>query len=395
MRDDELKDLLGRATAGAPRDDLTAASWEIGRRRARRQSWTVGSLGAVAGVAAIVGAWSLGGGSTDAFPGPAENGGVDDTAVTSAPPGQELVPYRVVFEVVEGQARPDGPVDEWADVDDVTAQPVEMRVETEDGTATSDHGLSTIGLGGPFTFEPGGGMVTSNGCRTVRWSGVSIEDGLLRPDGIPTAEGGMDEECQTGYPNPEAVMMYEGAVGSDLRATTRSPSLRWESGTLVAEGRLMEGDILQVHVSDSGSGLRVLQLVGVPPEELDSLDDLPSTSAVRPMAGTPESLEGTWYLVDLRGIEPEPVTGPALSFDGEVWSVESCGVRHSASGDLVDGVITIEGDWVVETIAGSTTCPEVPWQDLHTWEAFLEGSPTTLMLDDGRYDGVVLEGELP
>lgn len=395
MHDDQLRDLLGRATAGAPDEDLTQVAWDAGLRRARRQQWTVGWLGAVAGVAAIVGAWSLGGGSTGASPGPADGGGVDDMAITSTPPGQELVPYRVVFEVTEGEARPDGPVEEWGDVAGVTVQAVEMSVETGEGTARSDHHLSLIGLGGPMTFETDGTLLSSNGCLPLRWPGAGIEDGVLVTQGVPSGLAEYDEGCQPGFPNPEDVLLYEGKWGSDNRPTSTRAALTWEDGALVASGTLMEGDILYPSTSDSGAGPRYLSLVEVPPGELSSIDDLPSTNETHPPSGTTESLEGTWYLLDLRGVEAEPATGPTLTFDGESWTVEACGLRHSAPGTVVDGAITIEGAWTVDTIERSSGCVDLPWQDLTTWETLLEAGPTTLMLEDGRYAGFTLEGELP
>lgn len=394
MPDDDLKDLMGRVAQGAPEEDLTAVSWADGRRRARRQTWTVGSLGGIAAAAAVVGAWSLGGGSTGALPGPAVDGGVDDAAVTSTPPEQELVPYRVVFKVTEGEARPDGPVDDWSDLAGVTVQASELAIETEEGVARAGNPLSPLGLGGPMTFEPGGGVVSSNGCQTARWAQADIVDGVLRTEGMAFLQDEVVEDCQPGYPYPEALMLDESTIGSDQRPTTTPADLRWEGGDLVATGTTMVGAVLMPTTADSGAGRRWMNLADVPPERLSSRADLPATEETHPPASTPMTVEGTWYLLDLRGIQAEPTTGPVLRFDGDTWSVETCGVRHSAPGTVVDGAISIKGPWVVEAVDGRG-CPDLPWQDLTTWERFLDAGPTTLLLEDGEHRGLVLEGELP
>lgn len=398
MYDDELADLLGRATAGGPQDDLTATAWHDGRRRARRQSWTVGSLGAVAGVTAIVGAWSLGGGSTDAAPGPADSGGVDDMAVTSIPPGQEMVPYRVVFEVTGGVARPDGPVEEWSDVAGVTLQATEVTVETDDGLVSAAHRVTPLVLGGPVSFRADGSATSGGDCSTMEYAGGAISaDGLLTLDNVGFVDA-PEEECQSrGGTGPADLItgMHGTMTGSELRRVGTEATLTWDDGALVATGEVMHEIVLPPSYTDEGPGQRTVMLAEVPQSELRSMDDFPSSDGVEPEPGTGDAVTGEWHVLDLRGLEPAEEPGPTLSFDGEQWSILACGLEISAEGTVIDGEVVVTGPWTNATVDADADCPTAPWKNLDTWQQFLDAEPQVLMLEEGRYRGLMLLGELP
>lgn len=398
MHDDQLRDLLGRATAGAPDEDLTQVAWDAGLRRARRQQWTVGWLGAVAGVAAIVGAWSLGGGSTGASPGPADGGGVDDMAVTSTPPGQELVPYRVVFEVIEGEARPDGPVEEWADVAGVTLQATEVTVRTDDGVVSAEYPVTPLVLGGPVTLRADGSASSEAECGTVQYAGGSVgTDGRVRlelrgPANVP--EDGCSHRGGTG-PADLLTGMHGTMTGSDLRQVGTEATLRWEDGLLVATGKVMHDVALPEAYTDEGPGQRTVLLAEVPQSELESMEDFPGSAGVEPAPGTPESVVGEWHVLDLRGVEPATAEGPTLSFDGESWTVRACGEELSADGSLIDGTIAVTGTWSTSTVQEESPCPALPWQDLETWRQLLEAQPAIVVHGEGTYRGLMILGDLP
>ncbi|WP_022925885.1 hypothetical protein [Serinicoccus marinus] len=359
MHNDELKDLLERATTGAPGEDLTEAAWRDGRRRARRHSWSVGSLGAVAGVAAVVAAWSLGGGSTDASPGPAESGGVDDTAVTSIPPGAEMVPYRVVFEVVEGEPRPDGPVDSWADVEEVVASPTEFVVEGPRGIISTDW-ASPLRLGGPINFTEPETMTLEVDCFTMVFEDVTF------------TEKGRIASPEIGRPAVDSCLGYNGVTPVTALATDPEASLSWAGGKLELTGH---EDLLSLDDASEELEESVL-LANVPPTELTALQG----ASLEP--GGPPDIErviGEWWVVDTRWLEPQG-DAARMRFDGERLTITACGRALSAPAVLVGTQLRIEDDWESPTgshaaaaTAGQPGCPSSAWQNLHQLQEWVTG----------------------
>ena len=116
---------------------------------------------------------------------------------------------------------------------------------------------------------------------------------------------------------------------------------------------------------------------------------------VEPEPGTGDAVTGEWHVLDLRGLEPAEEPGPTLSFDGEQWSILACGLEISAGGTLDQGNVAITGPWSNRSVDPDAGCPSAQWQDLETWQQFLDAEPQVLMLEEGRYRGLMLLGELP
>lgn len=172
-RFDDLKQLLRQGAAGAPADDLTSAAWSGGRRRARVRAWSVGGVGAAASVAAVVTAWSLGGGQAGPLP-PA-----DDASSTNGPTTQGPR-YRITYDVVQGQAQPDGSVESWDQLAGTELEPVDFTVTTEHGVSSAKY-PGPLGLGGPIEFGADHELVISDGCTKFTYQHVDVRNSRLVP----------------------------------------------------------------------------------------------------------------------------------------------------------------------------------------------------------------------
>jgi hypothetical protein len=376
-RFDDVKQLLQRGAAGAPADDLTWVAWAGGRRRARVRAWSVGSVGAAASVAAVVAAWSLGGGQASPPPSPA-----DDASSTSDPTAQGPR-YRITYDVVEGKALPDGDVQSWDQLAGTRLEPVEFTVTTEHGVSSAEY-PGPLGLGGPIEFRTDHEVVISDGCRLFTYTDVQIRDSQLVP-GRAWPRGEPVADCERSDPTqPNEVLMVPGE-DAVRRGSGNLPRLAWSKGQLVASGTV-DPQIVAPHVSfpkDAGAdGPTALTFARVPQTDLE--DVYLFSNDRRPAEGTEQSVIGPWYLVDQRGLQPYN-GGPELHFNGDEWTVIVCSMELTVPGDVQDGRIVVHEPWTVterehefgpDEVPTEQECPNMPWQNPEAWESLLEASPT-------------------
>lgn len=397
--DQALRELLGRGTYGAPDDDLLGVAWTAGRGRARRRAWTTGAGAVAAGALAVGAAWSLGGGSAQTGPAPADSATAttavdpasqDAVMVTSAGPAPEMAPYRVVFNVVEGESRPDGPVDAWDDLDGTTLQPEVFEVSTSEGTASAAY-PGQLDLGGAWVFGADGTVVVPISCTEATYAAD------VRPDGTLVLREHVVEEAQRcsspgGGVDPAWTMalMPTSHTGRAPTFVATWPTLTWTEGRVVATGTIDESMLFIPELTQEVPGEKLLLLSQAPQTELDEMPFVSGWDPESPPPGVrPQEAEGRWHLLDERGLAP--VDGaPSLTFDGSSWTVTVCGQSRRAPGSLEDGRIRLSGDFQDAQATASAPCPDVPWQDLGAWESLLSAEPLLVRSEDG--EALVLAG---
>lgn len=397
--DQALQELLGRGTYGAPDDDLLAVAWSTGRGRARRRAWTTGAGAVAAGMLAVGAAWSLGGGSAQTGPAPADSPAAttagdaatqDAVMVTSAGPAPVMAPYRVVFEVVEGEPRPDGPVDDWDDLAGTGLQPVVFEVTTSEGTASAAY-PGPLGLGDAWVFGTDGRVVVPISCTEATY------EAGVRPDGTLVLQRAVVEEAQTCSspgrgldPSWALATMPTSHTGRAPTFLATWPTLAWTEGQLVATGTIDESRLLIPELTEEVPGEKLLLLSQVPQAELAEIPFVSGWDPESPPPGVgPQEAEGTWHLLDERGLAP--VEGaPSLTFDGSSWTVTVCGQSRRAPGSLEDGTIRLSGEFRDAQTSAQVACPDVPWQDLGAWESLLAAEPLLTSSEDG--EALVLAG---
>ncbi|WP_298891727.1 hypothetical protein [uncultured Serinicoccus sp.] len=383
--DDGIRDLLRRGAVGAPVDDLTFAAWARGRSRSRTRVWSMAGAGAAASAAALATVWSLGGGET-IRPIPA-----DDASNTSAPAAARQ-DYRVVFDVVDGQPGTNGPVSGWDQLAGLELEPVAFTVDTSHGTSSAaNRGL--LGLGGRVSVTADHSFVVTDGCSVETYPGLDVTAGALRP-GATLPMRSDDPDCDPAPPlQPRDVLLILPTMGStsDGAPAATAPGLAWVEGQLVVTGQVDEDFIIPTTSLPQESGPTILHFASVPQHQVedDVLLDPPSGS----VPDTANPLEGTWYLLDQRGVAPETTGGPSLTFDGDTWTVALCRHELRATGDLADGTINITGPWAVVDQAATTdtpgepteqNCPNLPWQQPAAWQNLLDNEPQILLEPDSE-----------
>lgn len=390
----DIKEMLRRGGVGAPAEDLTFVAWAGGRRRSRTRVWSLAGAGAAASAAAIATAWSLGGGEVSA-PLPA-----DDASITSAPvaAGQD---YRIIFDVVQGEPGPDGPVGGWEELAGVELEPVVFTVDTSHGVASAANpGL--LDLGGPVTVTADQAIVVSDGCSVETYTDATLSAGLLQSGmGLPTRERGSD--CQPTaaiQPGDLLLNLPDVSISSDNARAASLPTLAWADGQLAVTGTVVEELVIPPAGLPKETGPTALTLASVPPEQLKDLSVVNPQASLMP--GTAELVQGTWYLLDQRGVAPA-LDGPVLQYDGTTWTVDLCRQELHAPGDLADGNVRITGAWSTEEIhstAGTEdtkteqNCPNLPWQEPSAWQNLLDSSPRILVQHESqeRPAAMTLEG---
>ncbi|GAA4883438.1 hypothetical protein [Serinicoccus chungangensis] len=391
---DEIKDLLRRGAVGAPAEDLTFVAWAGGRRRSRTRVWSLTGAGAAASAAAIATAWSLGGGEVSAPP-PA-----DDAAITSAPvaDGQD---YRIVFDVLQGEPGPDGPVSGWQELAGVELEPVDFTVDTSHGLASATN-PGMLDLGGPVSVTADHAVVVSDGCSVQTYTDATLSAGLLQAGmSLPTRQQGTD--CQPTaaiHPGDLLLNLPDVSISSDNARAASLPRLAWADGQLLVTGTVVEELIIPSAGLPKETGPTVLTLTSIPPEQLEDLSLVNPQQGLIP--GTAEVVQGTWYLLDQRGVAPVQ-DGPVLRYDGTTWTVDLCRQELHAPGDLIDGNVTITGAWSTEEVDATAgiddaqteqNCPNLPWQEPSAWQHLLDSGPRILIQPESqeRPARILLEG---
>lgn len=371
----EIRALLRHGTHGAPDEDLTFVAWHQGRRRARTRAWSVGTLAAAASTAVFVTALSLGGGDVPIHL-PA-----DDAARTSSPP-LRMADYRIVFEVVVGSPADDGTVTSWEELAGLELDPVELTVDTSHGTSSAAH-PGRLALGGRVTLGADHSLIVDDGCATQTFPGTDVVESRIVA-GTPTVVEREEPECL--YPSSlepvDFLLRSPGTVPGQTATTDASgPVLAWEDGQLVVTGALPEQAVVPPPALPRSDGPSFIFLTRSAPTELEALPFLARDPEVVP--AETESLLGSWFLVDQRGLEPSD-EGPRMHFDGETWTVDLCGHTMSAPGDVVAGRIRLTEPWTVDRRPGAAPdpatasedeCPDLPWQDPAAWEDLFDEDP--------------------
>lgn len=383
--DDGIRDLLSRGAVGAPVDDLTFAAWARGRSRSRARVWSMAGGGAAASAATLATVWSLGGGQASP-PLPA-----DDASITSAPVAARQ-DYRVVFDVVDGQPGTNGPVSGWGQLAGLELEPVEFTVDTSQGTSSAAH-QGLLGLGGHVSITADHSFVVSDGCSVETYPGLDVTAGALRP-GATLPMRSDDPDCDPAPPRQPRDVLFilpRMANASDGAPVATVPGLSWVDSQLVVTGQVDEDFIIPPTSLPRESGPTILDFASVPQNQVEHAVLLNPPSG--PVPGTANRLEGTWYLLDWRGVAPETAGGPSLTFDGDTLTVTLCRHELRAPGDLADGTINITGPWVIEDKAASTetsgepteqNCPNLPWQQPAAWQNLLDTEPQVLRQPDSR-----------
>lgn len=313
--------------------------------------------------------------------------------VTAPEPVPTWVPYRVAFDVVDGEARPDGYILDWPSVAGTTLTPAELTISTTEGVASAEY-PGPLGLGGPWVFGTEQTVVVPVSCTEAHHEATLQQGGVLAlgPSVVEEGEG----PCEDDGPGLDAawllaIMPLSHAGPPSFQGTW--PQLFWEDGQLVAVGHVDESVILVPELTPEVPGPKVLELSAVPQTELDQLPSVPGWDPAQPPASaTPDEVMGTiWHLLDHRGLEPQK-GAPALTFDGSSWSVTVCGQTRSAPGALEDGVITLDGAFADAGSVAGAPCPEQPWADLAAWETFLASEPLVVPATDGEVRSIALAG---